>query len=64
MKYKVLEREDYLEDLGYRFYVDKCEDESGNIVYCLVACPTRSKAEEVLFENRNEFINISFCKCS
>ena len=55
MKYKVLEREDYSEDLDYHFYINKCEDASGNIVYCLVACPTRSKEEEVLFEN-SEFI--------
>ena len=55
MKYKVLEREDYAVFLDFRFYIDKCEDESGNIVYCLVACPTRSKEEEVLIEN-SEFI--------
>ena len=58
MKYKVLEREDYSEDLDIRFYIDKCEDISGNIVYCLVACPTRSKEEEVLFEN-SEFITFT-----
>ena len=51
MKYKVLEREDYAEKLDYRFYIDKCKDESGNIIYCLVACPLRSKEEIYLFEN-------------
>ena len=51
MKYKVLEREDYAEKLDYRFYIDKCEDESGNIVYCLGARPLRSKEEIYLFEN-------------
>ena len=51
MKYKVLEREDYAEELDFHFYIDKCEDASGNIVYCLVACALRSKEEEVLFEN-------------
>ena len=55
MKYKVLEQENYSEDLDIRFSIRKCEDESGNIVYCLVACPTHSKEEEVLFEN-SEFI--------
>ena len=55
MKYKVLEREDYSEDLDYRFYIDKCEDESGNIIYCLVARGIRSKLETCLFEN-SEFI--------
>ena len=51
MKYKIIEREDYIEKLGYRFYINKCEDTSGNIVYCLVACATRSKEEICLFEN-------------
>ena len=51
MKYKVLESEDYAEELGYRFRIDKCKDESGNIVYCLVARPLRSKEEIYLFEN-------------
>ena len=51
MKYKVLEREDYTEHLDIRFSIQKCEDASGNIVYCLVARPTRSKEEEVLLEN-------------
>lgn len=55
MKYKVLEREDYAEELDYRFYINKCEDSSGNIVYCLVACALRSKEEIYLFEN-SEFI--------
>ena len=55
MKYKVLEREDYSEDLDYRFYIDKCEDTSGNIIYCLVARGIRSKLETCLFEN-SEFI--------
>ena len=55
MKYKILEREDYAEELDYRFYIDKCEDESGNIVYCLVARALRSKEEIYLFEN-SEFI--------
>ena len=55
MKYKVLEREDYAEELDYRFYIDKCEDASGNIIYCLVACALRSKEEIYLFEN-SEFI--------
>ena len=55
MKYKVLEREDYSEDLDYHFYIDKCEDTSGNIIYCLVACGIRSKLETCLFEN-SEFI--------
>ena len=53
--YKVLEREDYAEELGFRFYIDKCEDASGNIVYCLVARSLRSKEETCLFEN-SEFI--------
>ena len=43
MKYKVLEREDYAEELDFRFYIDKCEDESGNIIYCLVV---RDKGQE------------------
>ena len=51
MKYKILEHENYFEKLGYRFYIDKCEDTSGNIVYCLVACALRSKEETRLFEN-------------
>ena len=51
MKYKILEREDYAEELDYRFYVDKCEDASGNIIYCLVARPLRSKEEIYLLEN-------------
>ena len=58
MKYKILEREDYAEELDYRFYIDKCEDESGNIVYCLVACALRSKEEICLFEN-SEFITFT-----
>ena len=55
MKYKVLDSEDYTEYLDFRFYIRKCEDKSGNIVYCLVACWTCNKEEEVLFEN-SEFI--------
>ena len=51
MKYKVLEREDYSEDLGFRFDIRKCEDESGNIIYCLVARAICSKEEIYLFEN-------------
>ena len=51
MKYKILEREESAEKLGYRFFIDKCEDESGNIVYCLVARALRSKEEICLFEN-------------
>ena len=58
MKYKVLEREEYSEDLDFRFYIDKCEDESGNIVYCLVARGIRSKLETCLFEN-SEFITFT-----
>ena len=58
MKYKVLEREDYAEDLDFHFYIDKCEDSSGNIIYCLVACPLRSKEEICLFEN-SEFITFT-----
>ena len=56
MKYKILEREDYVEKLGYQFYIDKREDPSGNIVYCLVACDLRGEEGEIcLFEN-NVFI--------
>ena len=51
MKYKVIEREDYVEKLGYQFYIDKCEDTSGNEIYCLGACPLHSKEEICLFEN-------------
>ena len=51
MKYKILAHEDYAEDLDFRFYVDKCEDESGNIIYCLVARALSSKKEILLFEN-------------
>ena len=58
MKYKVLEREDYAEGLDYHFYIDKCEDASGNIVYCLVARALRSKEETYLFEN-SEFITFT-----
>ena len=58
MKYKILEREDYAEKLDFHFYIDKCEDASGNIVYCLVACPLRSKEEIYLFEN-SEFITFT-----
>ena len=55
MKYKVLGREDYAEELDFHFYIDKCEDESGNKVYRLVARATRSSEEIYLFEN-SEFI--------
>ena len=55
MKYKVLEREDYTEELDFHFYIEKCEDTSGNIIYCLVARALRSKEEIYLFEN-SEFI--------
>ena len=55
MKYKIIEREDYSEHLGFRFFIDRCEDESGNIVYCLVARDTHSREEICLFEN-NVFI--------
>ena len=55
MKYKILAHEDYAEDLDFRFYIDKCEDESGNIIYCLVARALNSKKEIRLFEN-SEFI--------
>ena len=58
MKYKVLEREDYAEKLGFNFYINKCEDESGNIIYRLVACPLRSKEEIYLFEN-SVFITVT-----
>ena len=58
MKYKVLEREDYAEELDFHFYIDKCEDESGNIVYCLVVRALRSKEETYLFEN-SEFITFT-----
>ena len=51
MKYKILDREEYVEKLGLHFYIDKCEDESGNIIYCLVARDLRSKEEICLFEN-------------
>ena len=51
MKYKIIEREDYSEQLGFRFFIDRCEDESGNIVYCLVARDTHSREEICLFEN-------------
>ena len=51
MKYKILDREDYGEKLGFHFYIDKCEDLSGNILYCLGACALRSKEEIYLFEN-------------
>ena len=50
MKYKILERENYAEELDFRFYIDKCED-GGNIIYCLVARALNSKEEILLFEN-------------
>lgn len=49
MKYKVLEQEDYSEDLDFHFYIRKCEDENGNIIYCLVACDRGG--ENYLIEN-------------
>ena len=58
MKYKVLDCEDYVEELDYRFYIEKCEDESGNIVYRLVARALRSSEEIYLFEN-SEFITFT-----
>ena len=51
MKYKILERAEYAEDLGFRFDICKCEDTSGNIIYCLVAYTKGSKEETYLFEN-------------
>ena len=51
MKYKVLDREDYAKELDFRFYIDKCEDASGNIIYCLVACSKNGKHKRVLAEN-------------
>ena len=53
--YEVLEREDYAEELDYRFYIEKCEGENGNIVYCLVARALHGKEEIYLFEN-SDFI--------
>ena len=58
MKYKVLEQEEYTEELGYRFYIRKCKDDSGNIIYCLVACALNNKEEIYLFEN-SEFITFT-----
>ena len=58
MKYKIIEREDYVEKLGFHFFIDKCEDTSGNIVYCLVARATRSREETYLFEN-SDFITFT-----
>ena len=58
MKYKILEREDYAEELDFHFYIDKCEDASGNIIYCLVACALRSNEENYLLEN-SEFITFT-----
>ena len=55
MKYRVLDCEDYAEKLDYHFYINKCEDASGNIIYCLVARALRSQEEIYLFEN-SEFI--------
>ena len=55
MKYKVLDCEDYAEELDYRFYIEKCEGENGNIVYCLVARALHGKEEIYLFEN-SDFI--------
>ena len=58
MKYKVLDSEDYVEKLGFRFYIEKCKDTSGNIIYCLVACALHSKEKIYLFEN-SEFITFT-----
>lgn len=58
MKYKVLEREDYAEELDFHFYIEKCEDKNGNIIYCLVACALCSKEEIYLFEN-SDFITFT-----
>ena len=58
MKYKILDSEDYAEELDFHFYIDKCEDASGNIIYCLVARALRSKEEIYLFEN-SEFITFT-----
>ena len=51
MKYKIIEREEHSEKLGFRFYIDKCEDKSGNIKYCLVARVLYKQEEICLFEN-------------
>ena len=51
MKYKILDSEDYSEELDFHFYINKCEDESGNIIYCLVARALHSSEEIYLFEN-------------
>ena len=51
MKYKIIDREDYTEVLDFHFYINKCEDESGNIIYCLVARALNSSEEIYLFEN-------------
>lgn len=56
MKYKVLEREDYAEELDFHFYIDKCEDTSGNIIYCLVVC---DKGEETYLLESSEFITFT-----
>ena len=58
MKYKIIEREKYSEQLGFSFDIRKCEGESGNIVYCLVARDTRIREEICLFEN-NVFITFT-----
>ena len=51
MKYKILDIEYYAEKLGFSFQIEKCEDESGNEIYRLVAHATRGKEEICLFEN-------------
>ena len=51
MKYKVLDSEYYAEKLGFSFHIEKCEDESGNILYRLVARAVRGQEEICLFEN-------------
>ena len=58
MKYKVLEHEDYAEELDFHFYINKCKDASGNIIYCLVARALSSSEEIYLFEN-SEFITFT-----
>ena len=51
MKYKILDWEDYAENLDFHFYIYKCKDTSGNILYRLVARPLNSSEEICLFEN-------------
>ena len=51
MKYKILNREDYVKKSGYRFCVDKREDTNGNVKHCLVVCDIHSEGEICLFES-------------